>query len=123
MPRTPDLKRHALWRERVRRQADSGLTIAKYCALERLSVATFQSWKRRLRLIDLANHHHSASAALPAFLPVTVRVLERAPAEPLSIEADLPNGVRLRIPAANARLACRLLRAVAGARTYSGGSK
>jgi transposase len=122
MARTPDLKLHALWRERLSRQIDSGLTIAQFCAYEGLSPATFQSWKRRLRLIDLANRH-SASAAPPAFLPVTVRVLERASAEPLPIEADLPNGVRLRIPAVNARLVCRLVRAVAGAKTYSGGSK
>jgi hypothetical protein len=64
MSRTPDLKRYAIWRECVRRQADRGLTIVQFCARERLSVATFQSWKRRLRIIDLANHrvnaiHHS----------------------------------------------------------------
>jgi hypothetical protein len=72
MSRTPDLKRHAIWRECVRRQADRGLTIVQFCARERLSVATFQSWKRRLRIIDLANHRPAVSA-LAAFLPVTVR--------------------------------------------------
>jgi hypothetical protein len=34
-----------------------------------------------------------------------VQVLERGPEEPLPIEADLPNGIRLRIPTANPRLA------------------
>ena len=29
MSRTPDLKRHALWSECIRRHADSGLTIAQ----------------------------------------------------------------------------------------------
>lgn len=122
MPRTPDLKRHALWRECIRRQLDSGLTIAQFCVREHLSVATFQSWKHRLRLIDLAEHH-PAVAAPPTFLPVTVHVPEYVLNEPLTIEADFPNGVRLRIPTANARLACRLVRAVAGARTHSGGSR
>jgi hypothetical protein len=122
VPRTPDLKLHALWRECIRRQVDSGLTIARFCARERLRVATFQSWKHRLGLIDLANRR-SASSAPPAFLPVTVRVAEHALGEPLAIVADLPNGIRLRIPTANAALACRLVRAVAGARTDSGGSK
>jgi hypothetical protein len=37
-----------------------------------------------------------------------------------AIEADLPNGIRLRIPTANARLACQLVRAVAAARTKPG---
>jgi hypothetical protein len=122
VPRTPDLKRHALWRECIRRQVDSGLTVAQFCVRERLSVATFQSWKRRLRLIDLANRP-PASSVSPAFLPVTVRVVEHAPEEPLPIEADLPNGIRLRIPTANALLACRLVRSIAGAKTDSGGSR
>ena len=122
MPRTPDLKRHAIWRECIRRQLDSGLTIAQFCVREHLSVATFQSWKHRLRLIDLAERH-PAVAAPPAFLPVTVHVPEYVFNEPLTIEADFPNGVRLRIPTANARLACRLVRVVAGARTNSGDSK
>jgi hypothetical protein len=122
MARTPDLKLHALWRERIRRQAHSKLTIAQFCAHERLTVGSFHAWKRRLRLIDLADHH---PALLPprAFLPVTVRIPEYAPSEPLSIEADFPNGVRLRIPTVNPHLACRLIRAVAGARTESGGSR
>jgi hypothetical protein len=122
VPRIPDLELRALWRERVRRQADSGLTIVQFCARERLSVASFQTWKRRLRLIDLANRR-PAAAAPPAFLPVTLRVPELAPGDPLAIEADFPNGVRLRIPTTNARLACRLVRLVARAQTDSGGSR
>ena len=51
---------------------------------------------------------------------VTVRVAEHNPHEARPIEADLPNGVRLRIPTADARLACRLVRVVAQARTDGG---
>jgi hypothetical protein len=122
VPRTPDPKLYALWRERLRRQADSGLTIAQFCDLERLSVASFSAWKRRLRLINLANHRPALSAPA-AFLPVTVRVVEHAPDTPLPIEANLPNGIRLRIPTANPRLACHLVRVVARARTDSGNSR
>jgi hypothetical protein len=122
VPRTPDPKLHALWRERIHRQARSGLTIAQFCSRERLSVSSFSNWKHRLRLVDLSEPR-PALPAPSAFLPVTVRVVEHAPLEPLPIEADLPNGVRLRIPTSNARLACRVVRAVAGARTDSGGSR
>jgi len=38
MARTPDAKLHALWRERIGRQAKSGLTIAQFCAQERLAL-------------------------------------------------------------------------------------
>ena len=64
-----------------------------------------------------------APPAPPAFLPVTLRLTEHAPDEPLPIVAELPNGIRLRIPTANARLVCRLVRAVAGAKTDSGGAR
>jgi hypothetical protein len=122
MARTPDLALHARWRDRVRRQAVSGLTIAQFCAQERFSIASFHAWKRRFRLIDLADRRPALSAP-PVFLPVAVRVPEHTVAGPLLIEADLPNGIRLRIPTANARLACRLVRAVARAKTDSGGSR
>ena len=82
----------------------------------------FHAWKRRFRLID----YRDQCPALPApsaFLPVTVRLDERTRDEPLPIEADLPNGVRLRIPTDNPRLACRLVRSIAAARTDSGGSR
>jgi len=54
---------------------------------------------------------------------VTVHVVDHGPDEPLPIEADLPNGIRLRIPTANQHLAARLVRVVARARTDSGGSR
>jgi hypothetical protein len=120
MARTPDPQLHALWRERLRRHVDSRLTIAQFCAQEGFSTATFHSWKRRLRLIELADTL-PAPPAPQAFLPVTVRLSELAPAEASPIVAELPNGIRLRIPTADAGLACRLVRAVARARTRAGG--
>jgi hypothetical protein len=122
MARTPDPERHALWRDRVRRQEASGLTVAQFCAQECIAKSKFYAWKHRIRVREASNRR----SILPAprdFLPVKVRVLERGPEEPLPIEADLPNGIRLRIPTANPRVACRLLRAVAGAKTRSGGSR
>lgn len=122
MARTPDLQLHAVWRQRIDLQVRGGLSIARFCAQQRLSVATFQSWKRRLRLIDLAERRPAVPAP-PSFLPVTVPVAEHVLGETAAIEADLPNGVRLRIPTANPRLACRLVRAVATIQTDFGGSK
>jgi hypothetical protein len=62
------------------------LTIAQFCAQECLSQASFSAWKRRLRLIDLADWR-PALPAPPAFVPVTVRVVERTAAEAPPIEA------------------------------------
>lgn len=120
MARTPNPNLHAVWRNRLRRQEVSGLTIARFCVQECITRSKFYAWKRRFELMSPTNER----PALPApsvFLPVTVRKL--APGEPLPIEAELPNGIRLPIPTSNARLACRLVRAVAAARTGLGGSR
>ncbi len=122
MARTPNPRLHALWRDRIRRQEASGLTIAQFCAQEFVARSKFHAWKRRFRLMASADQ----CPTLPtpsAFLPVTVRVLEHPSGDSPPVEADLPNGIRLRIPTANAQLACRLVRAVARANTRSGGSK
>jgi hypothetical protein len=123
MARRSDPNLHALWRDRIRRQESSGSTIEQFCAQEQIARSKFHAWKRRFRLMDSPDQ----SPALPApsnFLPVTIRLDNRtfdpdAPAP--SIEADLPNGIRLRIPTANARLACQLVRSIARAKTESGG--
>ena len=89
---------------------------------DEIARSKFHAWKRRFRLME-TQHRSEQAPALPAFLPVTVRVLETPAGQPPPIEADLPNGVRLCIPTANAVLACRLVRAIAGAKTNYGGSR
>ncbi len=122
MARTPNPKLHALWRDRIRRQEASGLTIEQFCTQEDVARSKFHAWKQRFRLAESADPR-PASPSPSTFLPVTVRLLQRGLEEPPPVEADLPNGVRLRIPTADPRLACRFIRAVAGARTDSGGSR
>ena len=42
-------ERVRLWRERVGRQAASGLSVRQFCAQERISPASFYAWRRRLK--------------------------------------------------------------------------
>ena len=122
MARTLNPKIHATWRDRIRRQEVSGLTVEQFCAQEGVARSKFHAWKRRFRLMALPDQ--CPTLPVPStFLPVTVRLLERAADQPLPIEAELPNGIRLRIPTVNERLACRLVRAVAAAKTNSGGRR
>ncbi len=120
MARTANPRLHAHWRERIRCQEASGLTIEQYCSQEGLTRSKFHAWKRRFRLAD-ATKPSAMLPAPPTFLPVTIRALPRNPEPTPAIEADLPNGVRLRISTADLHLACRLLRAVVRASTRSGG--
>lgn len=122
MARRPNPELHALWRDRISRQLRSGLSVEQFCAQERCARSAFYRWKRQLDLMPPSD----LCPALPApsaFLPVTVRLVESDAHQPTPIEADLPNGIRLRIPTANPQLACRLVRAVARARTTSGGPR
>jgi hypothetical protein len=122
MARRPNPARQALWRDRVSRQLTSGSSVEQFCAQEPCARSAFYRWKRQFDL----THPSGQWSTLPApsaFLPVTVRLIESDAHQPAPIEADLPNGVRLRIPTVNVRLACRLVRAVAGAKTNPGGSQ
>jgi hypothetical protein len=122
MAKTPDRKREVLWRGRMNRQLLGGLSISQFCAQEQCAMSAFYRWKRRFTLLPPPDKCSALPAPPSAFLPVTVRLVDNDCYQPVPIEADLPNGVRLRIPTANVRLACRLVRAVAGARTGCGGS-
>jgi hypothetical protein len=122
MARTPNPKLHALWHDRVRRQEASGLTIAQFCAQECVARSKFYAWKQRFRLMTSQDDCPTLPVRT-AFLPVTVQPVTLVPEQPLLIEADLPNGIQLRIPTANARLASRLVRTLAGATTVSGGAR
>jgi hypothetical protein len=122
MARTPDPKLHGLWRDRIRRQAQSGLTIAQFCQRECISRSKFYAWKNRFRIAD----ETTPASTLPGrsiFLPITVRVMEHTSDERLPIEADLPDGIHLRIPIANPHLASHFIRVVARAKTNPGGSR
>jgi hypothetical protein len=106
----------------VNRQQSSGLTIAQFCAQEQCAKSAFYRWKRHFELAKL--QEQCTTRPSPAtFLPVAVRLVDRNADHPAAIEADLPNGIRLRIPTTDTRLVCRVVRAIAGARTGSGGPR
>jgi hypothetical protein len=122
MARTLNPSLHALWRARITRQLTSGLSVEEFCAQGQFARSAFYRWRHRLKFTSPAAQS-SAPLALSTFLPVTVRLVESYAQEAAPIEAELPNGIRLRIPTANVQLACRLVRTVARTRTGSGGSR
>jgi hypothetical protein len=122
MSRRPSPARHALWRARVSRQLLSSLSVEQFCAKEQCAKSAFYRWKRQLELAG-PTYECSTLPTPSTFLPVTVRIADNHARQPAPIEADLPNGILLRIPTADVQLACRLLRAIAGSKTDSGGVK
>jgi hypothetical protein len=111
MARRPNPALHKLWRDRVSRQLISGLSVEQFCTQEQFARSAFYRWKRQFGRMNPLDR----CATLPTpstFLPVTVRLVDSDAHPPAPIEADLPNGVRLRFPTMNVRLACRLVRAI-----------
>lgn len=87
-----------LWRERVGRQVASGLSIRQFCAQERISPASFYTWRRRLE--SGADAAGRAAAAGPGgsepgktreFIPLSV--VDR----PAAWEVVHPRGYRVRV--------------------------
>ena len=91
----------AVWRERLGRFRDGDLKVAEFCRREGLSTATFYRWRGRLEQDDgrargvQRRSRKSGNAAVgERFLPVNVARLAEA-------EIELPNGIKIRVPATN----------------------
>ena len=93
-----------VWRERLGRFNKGDWTVAEFCRREGVSNPSFYQWRKRLRQGDrqarrVEQEDPGASAAeVPGrFLPVNVAGLSAA-------EIELPNGIKIRVPATNAEV-------------------
>ena len=73
MSRHSDPRKAAAWERRIARFSDSGLTVARFCVREGVSIATFHSRQRKIRDVS-ANEAAWSTPALPRahFDPVEV---------------------------------------------------
>lgn len=94
MARTADPSRAAQWRQRLGRFESSSLSVARFCQRERISVASFYYWRKKLAdqspAPGPAGRSHSQA---PVFQPVTV--VPSAPA----LAVRLPGGAHLEVRA------------------------
>ncbi len=104
MARRRDSEKHAEWRKRLGRFSRCGLTVARFCSGERVSVASFYYWRRKLQL---AAGRGRMSARTGVFRQVAV-----VPAPPAMVSAasagdpgaptvsiQLPCGTRIELDA------------------------
>ena len=92
----------AEWRERLARFRSGDLRVAEFCRRERVSNASFYRWRRRLEQPNgrtrsvTRRARKSPTANLPErFVSVNVAGL-------VEVEIELPNGIKIRVPATNA---------------------
>ena len=81
------------WREMLKRQPHSELTVRDFCEMEGVSTASFYNWRRRL-----AEAERVADA--PAFVPISVA---RQPQAISCLEIVLSADVTIRVPEGTAR--------------------
>ena len=93
------------WRELIRRQGESGLSVRAFCRQEDVREPSFYAWRRKL-----AGREAAAKTKTPSFVPA---VVEAPPPGDQPIVLELPSGGgALRLPAtmALARVAELVLR-------------
>ena len=93
-----------IWSERLRRYANSDLTIVAFCERERVSVPSFYYWRRKLRgpgsTAGGGNGRMPKAARAPQkrdFVPIAIR-------NSAAVKMRLPNGARLWLPTGDAAL-------------------
>lgn len=89
-----DSKKEAFWRDAIRRQAGSGLSVREFCARHRLSEPSFYERRRTFQERDARR-----PAAPPAFVPMIVRDdRPTGTAADAGIVIELRGGRLLRLP-------------------------
>lgn len=98
MARRKSGERERLWRDRVGRQAVSGLSVRQFCVQERIAPASFYAWRRRLKRgasaagrPPVAGHGGSKPRKAGEFIPLSLVEVATA------WEVLHPRGYRVRV--------------------------
>lgn len=88
-----------VWRGRVAKFADSGLTVRAFCAQEGISIWSFNRWRSRLAGVDPAQPLAKRNAATPAgsFVDLGTLNAPRSQPERFELRLDLGGGVTLHL--------------------------
>lgn len=86
-----------VWRGRVAKFADSGLTARAFCAREGISIWSFNRWRSRLAAVDLAPPSAKRNGATPAFVDLGTLNAPRSQPERFELRLDLGAGVTLHL--------------------------
>ena len=80
-------QQQAVWRERARRQAESGQSIAAFCRGEGISAASFYMWRGRHRSRAVAVGEPAASRMPASFIDVGAMVGQQSAADEVAAPA------------------------------------
>jgi hypothetical protein len=92
MVKTRSGDRERYWREVIERQEASGQSIVGFCAQEKVALASFHAWKRRLRQAGRATGRKTSEQGL-----VPVQIVGDPETGIGKLEVQWPGGVVLRV--------------------------
>ena len=109
MARKASLEVRTQWRRRLRRFARWKLSVAEFCRREKVSVASFYQWRKKL---DASGEPglDDPNTTQPTFLPVHV-------AATASLQVAFPNGATITLPVDDHQLIKLSIETIAVART------
>jgi len=96
-----DPEKERFWREVIRRQRKSSLTVSAFCAAEGIKDWSFHWWRRELAKRDREKPAAEATVKpqeAPSFVPVQLLPERNECHASSSIEVVLTSGQRVRIP-------------------------
>ena len=91
MARGGDGVKARVWRERMARFEEGGMTIAEFCGSEGTSTASFYAWRRKLATSQQATPRRKQASV---FEPLTI-------AAAATVVIRLPGGASIEVPAAS----------------------
>lgn len=109
MAREASLERQRQWRDRLGRFSRSTLSVSEFCRRERVSVAAFYQWRKKLAAAA-GEDQLAAPPPQATFLPVQLTAAR-------GLQVTFPNGVTLTLPVEDHALIRLSIEAVAQART------
>lgn len=128
MARRPNPALWDEWRQRLKRQGESGLSIAAFCRREELAPQAFHAWKRRLSAtrgsravrpgrqpggVTAGQQGPASFASSPSPADFLQLPLARTPQSPW-MELALPDGTVVRVPQENIPAMLAVLRVLRG---------
>jgi hypothetical protein len=105
MTRRYDVRKRRQWEERFERHRSGGLTVAEFCAKERVSVNTFYYWAKRIDRRSTAARSAAAATAskrqhkLSRPLRVATEGFSAVPAKTAWVQFRLGTTVEVLVPA------------------------
>jgi Transposase len=94
MARSSDPAKAAQWRRRLERFGSSGVSVARFCRREGVSVASFYQWRKKLAAAADTPPSGQRPSRPCAFKPLSITATTTS----RTIAVHLPGGARLEVP-------------------------